>query len=89
MSLHIKYLAIALVALVLLVIPVLPLLTRFMLLGALLIGSVIWLMPREQSEEEEREREANERRWHEQQEQGLAGEPELSEPPEQQTKQER
>jgi flagellar biosynthesis component FlhA len=40
---------------------------RFLLLGVLLIGSVIWLMPKDEQEAEEQEREANEERWRQEQ----------------------
>jgi septal ring-binding cell division protein DamX len=68
-----KIVAIALVAAVLVVpsdaLPI-PFGTRVILLGALAIGSALWVTSsEEQRAEEEREREANEARWKRQQEQ--------------------
>jgi flagellar biosynthesis component FlhA len=64
-----KLVAIALLAVLLVVNPggYLTLEVRFLLLGVLLIGSVIWLMPRDEQEAEEQEREANEERWRQEQ----------------------
>jgi hypothetical protein len=61
--------AIALLAAILVVNPggYLTLEIRFLLLGVLLIGSVIWLMPKEDQDAEERERQANEERWRQEQ----------------------
>jgi flagellar biosynthesis component FlhA len=67
-----KILAIALLAAVLVFPPAaipIPFGTRFILLGALAIGGVIWLTSEDQQAEEERERQANEERWRRQQEQ--------------------
>ncbi len=60
-----QYIAIGLVALVLVVNPWLTLGTRIILLGVLLVGSYLWLNPRDPREEQERE--ANEARWQQEQ----------------------
>jgi flagellar biosynthesis component FlhA len=64
-----KLIAVALLAALLVVNPGghLTLEIRFLLLGVLLIGSVIWLMPKDEQEAEEQEREANEERWRQEQ----------------------
>lgn len=84
MTAHMKIASIALVAALLVLNPGgwLGFSTQFILLGMLLIGGVIWMMPREEQEAEEREREANEARWQREQAEAARAREEPPEPPE-------